>query len=58
MRTGLLRIRQESIGLVAHSVTMGKGFTFKKRREETVCGTAPMPHTQQLGKQQEDFKGV
>ena len=58
MRIGLLRIRQEFIGLFAHSVTMDRGFTLKKRRGETVCGTALMPHTQKLGVQQEDFKGV
>jgi len=37
---------------------MGRGFTLKKRREETVCGTALMPHTPKPGMQQGDFKGA
>jgi len=45
-------------GLSARFVTLGKEFTLTKRREETVCGTAFMPHTLKLATQQGDSKGA
>ena len=39
MKTGLLRVRQESIGLIVGFATMGRVFTETNKREGTVDGT-------------------
>jgi len=44
MKTGLLRIKQEYIGLIACSVITGRVFTQISKREGTVGGTRLSQH--------------
>jgi len=56
MKTGLLRIRQEYIGLIAGFVIMGRVSTQISKREGTVDGTGLSQHILKLLPQRGDFK--
>lgn len=56
MRTGLLRIRQEYIGLIVGFATMGGVFTQTNKREGTVDGTGLLQHILRLSPQQGDLQ--
>lgn len=56
MKTGLLRIRQEYIGLIADFVIMGRVFTQINKREGTVDGTELSQHILKPSPQQGDLK--
>lgn len=55
MKTGLLRIRQEYIGLIAGFVIMGKVSTQISKKEGTVDGTGLLQHTLKPSTQQDDL---
>jgi hypothetical protein len=56
MKTGLLRIRQEYIGLIAGSVITGRVFTQINKREGTVDGMGLSQHILKPSPQQGDFE--
>lgn len=56
MKTGLLRIKQEYIGLIAYFVIMGRVFTEINKREGMVNGTGLSQHILKPSPQQADLK--
>lgn len=56
MKTGLLRVRQESIGLIVGFATMGRVFTETNKREGTVDGTGLSQHILKPSPQQGNLK--
>jgi hypothetical protein len=58
MKTGLLRIKQEYIGLIVCSVITGRVFTQISKREGTVDGMGLSQHILKPSPQQGDFKNA
>jgi len=56
MKTGLLRVRQESIGLIVGFATMGRVFTETNKREGTVDGMGLSQHILKPSPQQGNLK--
>ena len=56
MKTGLLRIRQEYIGLIAGFAIMGRVSTHINKKEEMVDGTGLSQHILKLSPQRDDLK--